>query len=95
VDYKKGDNVMADLLVIKRNWNSTIIRVEVKRGELVEIDIPIDSFEKILCNKVIELLPSLALSFKADTINKTVSDTVSKAFSEVTQQLKVETIRVA
>jgi len=86
---------MTELLIIKRSWNSTIIRVQVKEGDSVQIDVPIDSFEKQLVNKVIELLPSLSLSFATSTINKAVADTVSRAFVEITQDLKNETIRVA
>jgi len=86
---------MADQLIIKRSWNSTVIRVQVNEGDAVQIDIPIDTFEKHLVNKVLELLPSLALSFAKATIDKTVGDTVSKAFSDITQDLKNETIRVA
>jgi hypothetical protein len=85
---------MSELLIIKRNWDSVIIRVQVKEGDSVEIDVPIDSFEKKLVDKVVELLPSLSMSFAKNTIEKTVGETVRKAFVEITQDLKNETIRV-
>ena len=86
---------MSELLILKRDWDSTIIRVRVTAGDAVQIDIPIDSFEKKLVSRVIEVLPGLATSIRKSTINAVVADAVRKAWSDITQDLKNDTIRVA
>jgi hypothetical protein len=86
---------MAELFIIKRNWDNATIRVQVASGDAVRIDVPIDAFEKHLVETVLARLPSLSLTFSKDKINAVVSDAVSRAFVEITQDVKNETIRVA
>jgi predicted metal-dependent hydrolase len=83
---------MPEKFIIKRAWKDTLIRVRMDT-EGVEIEAPIDAFERRLEEQLLENLPSLATSFRASTINEKVRQAFRDAFTITTREMKEETVK--
>lgn len=85
---------MADKIIIKKDWNDTVIKLSLK-AEGVSVESAEEDFAKRVAQIGEELAPrNLAWTFLPGTIKRIVKDVVNRSLRQALSEMKKETIRI-